>query len=75
MDECKPLPCTSRTAPPVARSHTRMVRSAEQLAAMLPRAATPVMRPVCPASTCLQGLTLVHFSAQCNRFLWGRGCM
>ena len=26
-------------------------------------------------TTTIQGLTLVHFSAQCKRFLWDRGCI
>jgi len=31
----------------------------------------------CPtaASTAQQGLTLAHFSAQLERFLWDRGCI
>jgi len=28
-----------------------------------------------PAERDWQGLTLVHFSAQCKRFLWDRGCI
>jgi len=40
----------------------------------------PTMAPYTPASTTtavpwMQGLTLVHFSAQCERFLWYRGCI
>jgi hypothetical protein len=26
-------------------------------------------------ATVMQGLTLVHFSAQLERFVWDRGCM
>ena len=28
-----------------------------------------------PATACIQGLTLLHFSAQRKRFLWDRGCV
>ena len=39
------------------------------------RAAADALRsPAVAAATFNQGLTLVHFSAQLERFLWDRGC-
>ena len=33
------------------------------------------MSTTAPAAFFVQGLTIVHFSAQLKRFLWNRGCM
>ena len=67
VDECKALPPASwrawpRPPPPPAPSCPAPRRG-------------PAAAPRCAPTASGQGLTLVHFSVECKRFLWDRGCI
>ena len=67
MDECKPLPRMRST---VSKPSTR---SASRCARRLMAATSSVAFHV-RGNPLEQGLTLGHFPAQLDRFLWDRGC-
>ena len=67
MGECKPLPTAAAVFPTTAAA---TFPTAEELPP--PPLSAASRRGAVSAS--VQGLTLVHFSAQHERFVWDRGC-
>jgi len=75
VNECKPLPSTCAVYSVRKVDAGRELSPAAQVGSRLEGASVrPLRIPAAARAPVSQGLTLVHFSAQLERFLWDRGC-